>query len=100
MTEPAPPAATLTQDARLRLAPGVMLRHDRTRNSWVLMAPERVLVLDEVALEVVRACTDGSGTVATGIDRLAQSFDAPRAEIEGDVLELLTDLRNRGFLAS
>ncbi|WP_207459777.1 pyrroloquinoline quinone biosynthesis peptide chaperone PqqD [Azospirillum sp. SYSU D00513] len=93
-------AAPITEEANLRLAPGVMLRQDRTRGSWVLMAPERVLVLDEIALEVVRACAQGKASVSEGIDALSQSFDAPRSDITSDVLDLLTDLRNRGFLVS
>ncbi|HYH38338.1 MAG TPA: pyrroloquinoline quinone biosynthesis peptide chaperone PqqD [Azospirillum sp.] len=83
----------------LRLAPGVMLRQDRTREQWTLLGPERVLVLDDLALEVVRACVQGGGSVGAGIDRLAEEFQAPRAEIAGDVLELLQDMRERGFLA-
>jgi pyrroloquinoline quinone biosynthesis protein D len=90
----------ITEQDRVRLAPGVMLRHDRTRDQWTLLAPERVLVLDEVALEVVRACTGEAASVGTGIDRLAAQFEAPRAEIAEDVLELLRTLRDRGFIAS
>lgn len=90
---------------RVRLAPGVMLRHDRLRGQWMLMAPERLLVLDDLALAVVRAVTGAgggpeAGAVADAIDRLAAEYDAPRAEIAADVLELLTDLRNTGYLAS
>lgn len=86
---------------RVRLAPGVMLRHDRLRGQWMLMAPERLLVLDDLALAVVRAATGPeAGAVADAIDRLAVEYDAPRAEIAADVLELLTDLRNTGYLAS
>lgn len=83
----------------VRLAPGVMLRHDRTRGQWTLLGPERVLVLDDLALEVVRACVQGGGTVAAGIDRLAAEFQAPRPEIASDVLELLQNMRDRGFVA-
>ena len=91
-------AAGLSEDARPRLAPGVLLRHDRARGQWVLLGPERVLVLDEVALEVVRACVGGADPVGQGIDRLVQAFDAPRPTIAADVLALLADLRLRGFV--
>ncbi|WP_372394590.1 pyrroloquinoline quinone biosynthesis peptide chaperone PqqD [Azospirillum sp. HJ39] len=86
---------------RLRLAPGVMLRNDRRRSQWMLMAPERLLVLDEMALAVVRACVGPEGAeVAAGIDRLTAEYDAPRAEVAADVLELLTDLRNKGYVVT
>jgi pyrroloquinoline quinone biosynthesis protein D len=83
----------------MRLCPGVVLRHDATRDHWHLLGPERILVLDEIALEIVRACVDTGATVAAGIDDLAARFDAPRAEIAADVLALLDDLHNRGFVA-
>lgn len=94
----APATLGLTEDDRVRLAPGVMLRHDRVRDHWQLLGPERVLVLDDVALEVVKATTSAPVAVGGAIDVLAQQFDAPRAEIAGDVLELLTDMIAKGFL--
>ncbi|HEY0836545.1 MAG TPA: pyrroloquinoline quinone biosynthesis peptide chaperone PqqD [Azospirillum sp.] len=90
----------ITEQDRVRLAPGVLLRHDRTRDQWTLLAPERVLVLDEVALDVVRTCTTDGTSVGTGIDRLAVQFAAPRAEIADDVLDLLRTMRERGFITS
>lgn len=95
MTTPVP----IDERSRLSLAPGVLLRHDRTRGEWMLLGPERVLVLDDTALAVVQACIGADHTVAGGIDRIAGSFDAPRSEIAGDVIELLQDIRSRGFLA-
>ncbi|CAO3431915.1 pyrroloquinoline quinone biosynthesis peptide chaperone PqqD [Azospirillum doebereinerae] len=95
------PVTGIAETDRVRLAPGVMLRHDRLRGQWMLMAPERLLVLDELALAVVRASTGAeTGEVAAAIDRLAAEYDAPREEIAADVLELLTDLRNKGYLVT
>ncbi len=88
----------ITESSRARLAPGVMLRQDRARGQWTLLGPERVLVLDEQALEVVRACVEAGGTVGDGVDRLAEAFDAPRGEIAGDVIEMLDDMRERGWI--
>ncbi|QCN94042.1 PqqD family peptide modification chaperone [Azospirillum argentinense] len=99
----------VTEEDRVRLAPGVMLRQDRVRGHWQLLGPERVLILDEVALEVVRAVTaqpqtaqSQTGqppmTVGTAVGVLAAQFDAPRDEIAADVLELLGDMIAKGFL--
>ncbi|CAO3445441.1 hypothetical protein [Azospirillum argentinense] len=94
----------VTEEDRVRLAPGVMLRQDRVRGHWQLLGPERVLILDEVALEVVRAVTAPSQTgqppvrVGTAIAALAAQFDAPREEIAADVLDLLGDMITKGFL--
>lgn len=92
--------SAITEGSQARLAAGVMLRHDRARGGWVLLGPERVLVLDDIALEIVRACAADNTTVGQGVDRLVQAFDAPRDAIVADVLDMLTDLRNRGFVAA
>lgn len=92
-------SAGVTETDRVRFAPGVVLRHDGTRAAWVLLAPERVMVLDEIALAVVRACIQADRSVGLGIDELVQAFDAPRADIANDVLDVLTTLRDRGFIA-
>lgn len=94
-------APHIAETDRLRLAPGVMLRNDRRRGQWMLMGPERLLVLDEMALAVVRACVGAEiADVAAGIDRLTVEYDAPRAEVAADVLEMLTDLRNKGYVVT
>lgn len=92
-------AVAVDEAARARLAPGVVLRQDKTRGYWTLQGPERVLVLDDNALAVVRAAIEAPGrTLADAIDALAAEFDAPRGELAGDVLELVADMRDRGFV--
>ena len=92
-------AVPVNETARARLAPGVVLRQDKARGHWTLQGPERVLVLDDIALAVVRAAAQVSGrTLAEAVDALAAEFDAPRGELAGDVLELVADMRDRGFI--
>jgi len=81
-----------------RLPRGVKLREDTARDRWVVMAPERMFVPDETALEVLRL-VDGARSVDTIVDELAARFDAPRAEIFGDVAEMLHDLVEKGAVA-
>ena len=76
----------------------VKLRHDTARGRWVLLAPERVLVPDEIAVEILRRL-DGQATVAALADEFAQKYQSPRAEVLGDVIEMLQDLADKGFLA-
>lgn len=45
-----------------RLAPGVRLHFDATRDAWVLLGPERVIETEGPASEILRRC-DGSRTV-------------------------------------
>jgi pyrroloquinoline quinone biosynthesis protein D len=85
-----------TLQVRPRLAKHVRLTHDRHRDRWVLQAPERLLVLDETALEVIRR-VDGR-SVAALVTELAEVYDAPAEEIAADVLTLIADLREKGII--
>ena len=81
-----------------RLATGVRLRHDAARGRWVVLAPERVVVPDETAVDVLRR-VDGAASVTAIVDALAGEYDAPAEQIRRDVLELLVDLQQRGLIA-
>jgi pyrroloquinoline quinone biosynthesis protein D len=89
---------TVTEESRPSLAPHIVFKRDEARARWVILAPERVLVPDETAAEVV-GMTDGVATVAEIVERLAAKYNAPRDEIAGDVIEMLQDLADQGYLA-
>ena len=90
--------ATISPESVPVLARGVRLRFDKVRNVWTLLAPERVLMPDEIAVEILQRC-DGNATVAAIVDDLARTFAAPRDEIAADVEELLQDLCDKGLVA-
>jgi pyrroloquinoline quinone biosynthesis protein D len=73
------------------LAPGVRLTFDKARDRWVVLAPERVLVPDETALDILQRC-DGAKQVDAIVDELAIAYSADRSEIEHDVKDLLASL--------
>src|ERR1700753_357783 len=73
------------------------LKFDETRQGWVILAPERVLAPDEIAVEVLQLC-DGVRSVAEMADQLAQKYTAPREAILTDVIGMLQDLADKGFL--
>ena len=81
-----------------RFARGVRLHEDKARGRWVVMAPERMFIPDETALEVLRL-VDGARDVEAIVDALAAKFDAPREEIAADVRPMLDDLVAKGALA-
>ena len=89
---------TLDLQARPRLAPGVRLKYDEARECWVVLAPERVLMPDETALEVLQRL-DGKKTVDALVGELATAYDADRGEILADVTELLNGLLEKRVLA-
>ncbi len=93
MTSP----AAIDRQSRPRLAAHVRLTLDRRRDRWVVLAPERMLVPDEIALDILRRCT-GETAVDDMISALAKDYDAPRDDIAADVLGLLGDLSEKGVI--
>ena len=73
------------------------LQFDATRQVWVILAPERVLAPDEIAVEVLHLC-DGVRNVAEMVDHLSQKYTADRGAIATDVIAMLQDLADKGFL--
>jgi pyrroloquinoline quinone biosynthesis protein D len=73
------------------------LRFDETRQRWVILAPERVLAPDEIAVEVLQLC-DGVRSVEQMVDQLAEKYTAERNAIGTDVIAMLQDLADKGFL--
>lgn len=82
-----------------RLAPQIRLRFDEARQRWTLLAPERVLVPDEIAVEILQLC-DGVATVEAIAGTLAARFQAPPDEVARDVIEMLQDLADKGMLVA
>ena len=82
----------------LRLAPHIVFRFDATRQRWIMMAPERLMLPDEQAVEILKL-VDGNASVAAIVETLAARYNAPREEIAGDVTEMLQDLADKGCLA-
>ena len=73
------------------------LRHDAGRDRWVLLAPERILTPDQVAVSVLQLC-DGERTVEDIAANLAKEYSAPADVIAKDVIELLQDLADKGYI--
>lgn len=89
---------TVSEASRPVLQRHAKLKFDETRKVWVILAPERVLAPDEIAVEVLRLC-DGVRSVGVMIDELAAKYAANRTEISGDVVAMLQDLADKGLLS-
>jgi len=76
---------------------GFRLRHDSVRDAWVVLAPERLFLLDAPAVEVLKL-VDGVRSVPDIVDSLAARFDAPREAIATDVETMLRDLADKGAI--
>ena len=88
---------TVNETSRPKLPRHTRLKFDETRQVWVILAPERVLAPDEIAVEVLQLC-DGVRSVAEMVDQLSAKYAAPREAIATDVIGMLQDLADKGFL--
>jgi pyrroloquinoline quinone biosynthesis protein D len=88
---------SVSEASRPLLPRHAKLKFDETRQVWVILAPERVLAPDEIAVEVLQLC-DGIRSVEAIIDQLAEKYAADRAAIAIDVIAMLQDLADKGFL--
>ena len=80
-----------------RFPRGTRLRFDATRQAWLILAPERLILPDEIAVEVLKL-VDGARSVSAMAGDLAARFGAPRDEVLGDVLSLLQELADDAVL--
>ena len=83
--------------AVLRFAPHAKFRFDEVRQAWIVLAPERLLLPDEQAVEILQM-VDGERTVDSIIDDLVGRYEAPRDVIAGDVVKMLQDLIDKKVL--
>jgi pyrroloquinoline quinone biosynthesis protein D len=96
----ASPKRTLIGPASLpRLPRHVKMRHDAARNRWVILAPERVLTPDAIAVAVLRLC-DGVRTLEAIAADLAQTYNAPKERILADITPLLQSLADKGVVVA
>lgn len=79
-------------------ARGVKFRYDQTRAAWVILAPERLFLPDEQAVEVLRL-VDGTRSLGGIVDDLCRRFAAPREVVATDVATMLDDLAAKGVLS-
>ena len=76
---------------------GIKFRFDAVREAWVVLAPERLFLPDEPAVEVLKL-VDGARDLGAITDDLCARFDAPREVVLADVAELMDDLAEKGVL--
>jgi pyrroloquinoline quinone biosynthesis protein D len=83
-----------SSEALPRLPRGVRLRHDKNRDEWLLLGPERLFKPDNIALEILKRC-DGEATLGAIVEDLARTFEAPRDQVAKDVGAFLVGLAEK-----
>jgi len=82
------------------LAAKARLRWDRQTSRYLLLYPERGLVLNPTAADVVQLCT-GEHTVGAIVDRLAAKYaPQPREDVAREILAFLAQMAERGLIRS
>lgn len=85
-------------ERKLILAPMARLRWDKKDGRYLLLSPERGLLLNDTATLVVKLC-DGTRTVAAVVGECVRTYGGASAErIEAEVHALLSQLRARGLV--
>jgi pyrroloquinoline quinone biosynthesis protein D len=84
---------------RVKLARHAKLRHDPVQDRWILLVPEKVLHPTETALEALRLC-DGQRNVSDVANALAAIYEAPPDAILADIIPLLQDLADKGYVTT
>jgi coenzyme PQQ biosynthesis protein PqqD len=90
----------ISLDTRPRLAAKARLRFDRKSTRYLLLYPERGLVLNPTAADIVQLCT-GQHTVDAIVERLVEKYvSQPRAVVEREVMTFLGAMADRGLVQS
>lgn len=84
----------LTADSVPVLPAHVRLVFNEKRDSWVVLAPEKILWPDDISVVILQNC-DGARSIGEIADTLSKEFSAPLSEIQGDILEFLQDWSDR-----
>ena len=87
----------LTRESQPRIAAKARLRYDRKAGRYMLLYPEKGLVLNPTAADVVQLCT-GERSVGAIVDQLAAKYSKDAATVEREVMALLRSLAERSLL--
>ena len=83
--------------SRPRLAAKARLRYDRKSSRYMLLYPERGLVLNPTAADVLQRC-DGERTVGSIVAELAQKYGHEAPAVERAVVSFLETMADRGLV--
>jgi pyrroloquinoline quinone biosynthesis protein D len=86
----------VTQNSVPALRRGIRRHFDAARGAHVLLGPERVIVLDEIAFAIAEL-VDARRSVADISGTLAARFDADYETVAADVTAFVEDLVEKGL---
>lgn len=92
-------SAALSEDSMPLLRRGIRHRYDEARARFILLGPERVVVLDEIGNAILAAC-DGRHDIATISRLLARRYAADEAQVARDVTAFIRELLDKGLMTA
>jgi len=90
-------AEPLGLDFKPKLAPKTKLRLDQKTGKYILLYPEKGLLLNPTGAAILKRC-DGERTLAQIVSGLAEEFSADAERLRGQVLTFVQGLLDRGLL--
>ena len=87
----------ISRDTRPRIAAKARLRYDRKAERYMLLYPEKGMVLNPTAADIAKLCT-GEHSVGAIVDQLASKYAKEATVIEREVMGFLSALAERGLL--
>ncbi len=87
----------INENVKPKFPKHVRFRHNKARDEWVILAPERLVKLDDIAVEILKL-VDGVATVHEISNKLSEKFKAPTEVIMKDVINMLQELSDKGFI--
>ncbi len=87
----------LGREAVPTLPQGVELRFDPAEKAWTVSVPARVVMPDDITIELLKRC-DGKTPISTIVDDLAQAFSANPGQLASDIDTMLQDLTDQGLI--
>jgi len=87
----------ISRDTCPRIASKARLRYDRKAERYMLLYPEKGLVLNPTAADIAQLCT-GEHSVGAIVEQLAAKYGKEAPVIEREVMGFLSALSERGLL--
>jgi pyrroloquinoline quinone biosynthesis protein D len=87
----------ISATTRPRLASKARLRFDRKSTRYMLLYPEKGLVLNPTSAEILKLCT-GEHTVAAIVAQLAEKYTKEAPEVEQEVVAFIRAMADRGLV--
>ena len=87
----------INENVKPKFPKHVKFRHNKARDEWVILAPERLVKLDDIAVEILKL-VDGKVSVEDISIELSKKFNAPKEVIVDDVINMLQELSDKGFI--